>query len=62
MKQEIIDFGSMAEKVDSGTRGSSPADSTRLTEGSRLGKHPAFPHLAKTTCSSDPRSDYAKRQ
>jgi len=62
MKQESINSGSMAEKVDDGTRGGSPADSTRLTEGSSQGEHPAFPHLARTTYSSDPRFDYTERR
>jgi hypothetical protein len=43
MKQESIDSGSMAERVDSGTRGGSPADSTRSTEGSSQGEHLRFP-------------------
>lgn len=61
MKQESVNSGSMAEKVDSGTR-ASPADSTRSTEGSSQGEHPAFPHLARTTHSSHPRSDYIERR
>jgi hypothetical protein len=62
VKQESINSGSIAEKVDSGTRGGSLANSTRLTEGSSQGEHPAFPYLARTTYSSDPRSNYAKRR
>jgi hypothetical protein len=37
----------MAKKIDSRTRGSSPADSARSTEGSCHGEYPAFPHLAR---------------
>lgn len=48
MKQESINSGSIAEKVDHGTRGGSPADSARSIEGSSQGEHSAFLHLART--------------
>ena len=62
MKQESINSDSMSEKVDSATLGGSAADSTGSTEGSSQGEHPAFLHLARTTYSSEPRSDYAERR
>lgn len=59
MKQESINSSNIAEKIESRTRGS-PADSTCLTEGSSQGEHPLFSHLARTTYSSNPRSNYAE--
>jgi hypothetical protein len=60
--QESINSDSIAEEFDRGTRGGSPANSTRPTEGSSQGKHPAFPHLIKILNSPDYRSDYTKRR
>jgi hypothetical protein len=52
--------GSMAELVDSGTRGGSPTDSSRSTAGSSRGEHTAFLTLTRTSYSYDPRSDYTE--
>lgn len=49
--------GGMAEKVDDGTRGGSPADSSRSTVGSSQGEHPASLNLSRdffTHTTSDP--------
>jgi hypothetical protein len=68
MKQESISASAkpnssgIAEKVDNRTRGSSPADSSRSTEGSSQGEHASFLNLAKTSYSYGPRSDYTKRR
>ncbi len=54
------DSGGMAEKVDNGTRGDSPVDSSRSTVGSAQGEHTAFLNLVRTSSSYDSRSDYTE--
>ena len=54
------DSSGMAEKVDNGTRGDSPVDSSRSTVESTQGEHTAFLNLAGTSSLYDPRSDYTE--
>lgn len=60
IRQESINSGSMAEKVDSRTRSGSPRDSICSTEESSQGEHLAIPNLARASYLYDPRSDYAE--
>jgi hypothetical protein len=55
-----LDSSGMAEKVDNGTRGDSPVDSSYSTVGSTQGKHNAFLNLARTSYLYYPRSNYTK--
>lgn len=52
--------GSMAGKVDNGSRGGSP-HSSRSKEKSTQSKHTKFLALARTSYSYDPRSNYTER-
>jgi hypothetical protein len=55
-----LDSNGIAEKVDNGTRGDSPVDSSCSTIGSTQGEHNAFLNLAGTSYLYYPRSNYTK--
>jgi hypothetical protein len=54
------DSGGMAGKVDNGTQGDSPDDSSRSTVGSTQGEHTMFLNLVGTSYSYYPRSNYTE--